>query len=113
MPWVPAFLSFEGSTPFVNMNWFASKLPAGTFSDKFVMINGLLLMVVFFVVRILWGFYAVSQVAYSLWHSRDLVHPFFPIVVLSINLMLNALNVFWFYKMVKIAKKKAMKSKKE
>lgn len=115
LPWVPAFLLFEVSTPFVNMNWFASKLPAGTFSDKFVMINGLILMVVFFVVRILWGFYAVSRVAVALWHTRHLLNPFFPVVVLSLNMMLNSLNVFWFYKMVKIAQKKAraLKLKKE
>ena len=64
-PWTASFLAFELSTPFVNLNWFASRMPQGTFSDKFVIINGLLLMVVFFFIRIIWGFYAIAQLAFG------------------------------------------------
>lgn len=111
LPWVPAFLLFEASTPFVNINWFASRLPAGTVSDKVVAINGLLLLVVFFVVRILWGFYAVSLVSMDMWATLDQASLFFPAVILGLNMSLNVLNTYWFYKMVMIAKKKFLASK--
>lgn len=105
-PWAAAFLSFELSTPFVNMNWFASRMPEGTFSDKFVVINGLLLIVVFFVVRIVWGLYAVVQLAKDMAWSLDQVSIFTPATILAMNFALNTLNIFWFYKMVRIATKK-------
>lgn len=106
LPWIPAFLLFELSTPFVNINWFASKLPAGTISDKVVAINGLLLLVVFFTVRILWGFYAVIVLSFDLWAVLDQVNIFFPAAVLLLNASLDILNLYWFSKMLAIAKKK-------
>lgn len=106
-PWAAAFLSFELSTPFVNMNWFASRMPKGTFSDKFVVINGLLLILVFFLIRIVWGLYAVSQLAKDMMASLDQVSIFTPAALLTMNFALNVLNIFWFYKMVRIAIKKA------
>lgn len=106
MPWIAGFLLFEASTPFVNINWFASRLPAGVISEKVVLINGVLLLISFFVVRILWGFYAVGLVAIDMYRSRHVAHPFFSIMTLVLNFTLDVLNVFWFYKMVMIAKKK-------
>lgn len=115
LPWIPAFLLFEASSPFVNMNWFASRLPAGTFSDRFVMINGLLLLITFFSVRLVWGFYAVALVAGDMWQVRQHVAMFLPLSILSFNVALDGINAFWFYKMVGIAKRKILgkASKKE
>lgn len=107
MPWMPAFLLFELSTPFVNINWFASHLPEGTISNAVVMINGLLLLVVFFFVRLVWGVYAVWVVAHDMVAVGLELDLLLPLLILPLNIMLNALNVFWFYKMVKIAKRKA------
>ncbi|CAI5757575.1 unnamed protein product [Candida verbasci] len=106
-PWAGAFLTFELSTPFVNLNWFASHLPTGTFSDKFIIINGLLLMITFFSVRIVWGFYAVYQLYKDIQFTLNMINNFIPYSILILNLGLDCLNVFWFYKMVMIAKKKA------
>lgn len=111
-PWIPAFLLFELSTPFVNVNWFASRLPAGTFSDLTIVINGMCLLASFFTVRILWGFYAVTLVAVDMWQQLATVNIIFPVTILSLNFLLNVLNVFWFHKMVLIAIKKAKGSKK-
>ncbi|ABN65728.2 predicted protein [Scheffersomyces stipitis CBS 6054] len=105
-PWIPAFLLFELSTPFVNINWFASRLPAGTFNDTFVIVNGLGLLITFFSVRIAWGFYAAFMVATDMFAVFGKTHWFLPVTILGLNLMLDSLNVFWFYKMVMIAKKK-------
>lgn len=106
-PWIPAFLLFELSTPFVNINWFASKLPAGVIGSKTFIINGLCLLFTFFTVRILWGFYAVTIVArdmFAVWNDNP---KFLPVTILGLNVTLDVLNVFWFQKMVKIATKKA------
>lgn len=111
-PWIPAFLLFELSTPFVNINWFASRLPAGTFSDSTIMINGLCLLFSFLTVRIFWGFYAVSLVAVDMWNQLHTVNIIFPATILSLNFFLNGLNLFWFHKMVGIAIKKAKGLKK-
>ncbi|ODQ79535.1 hypothetical protein BABINDRAFT_8451 [Babjeviella inositovora NRRL Y-12698] len=108
-PWVPCFLLFELSSPFVNMNWYASRLPEGTFSNTFVLVNGLCLMVTFFSVRIVWGFYAIYTCLwsyYTQWATID--HKWVPIMIVSLNTMLNVLNVFWFTKMVQIAIKKVL-----
>lgn len=106
-PWAGPFLVFELSTPFVNINWFASKLPAGTFSEKTIIINGLLLIATFFTVRILWGFAMIYKLATDMFNTWHLVPWFVPLSMLVLNFFLNCLNVFWFLKMVMIAKKKA------
>ncbi|KAK6457785.1 TLC domain-containing protein [Scheffersomyces xylosifermentans] len=111
-PWIPAFLLFELSTPFVNFNWFASRLPAGTFSDRSIVINGLCLLFTFFSVRIVWGLYAVKLVATDMFAAWDETPIVLPITVLSLNVFLNLLNIYWFYKMVAIAKKKIFGKKK-
>lgn len=107
LPWVPAFLLFELSTPFVNINWFASKMPAGFVSDTTVIVNGILLLVTFFTVRILWGFYAVIMVARDMFAVWDQLYKVLPVGTLSLNFTLDILNVYWFYRMLLIAKKKA------
>ena len=63
-------------------------------------------MVTFFIVRIVWGFYAVSQLAVDMLASLDQVNKLLPISLLVLNFLLNSLNVFWFYKMVMIARKR-------
>lgn len=105
-PWIPGFLIFELSTPFVNINWFLSRLPAGFAPGWMVVVNGLLLMFTFFSVRIVWGFYAIWLVAKDLFHERDNLAIWLPCSVIILNFGLNMLNVYWFVKMVQIAKKK-------
>lgn len=85
LPWAPAFLLFELSTPFVNVNWFATRLPAGTISDTVVMINGLLLLATFFFVRIIWGFYAAGLVAYDMYRVFDKAPIFLPLSILALK----------------------------
>lgn len=106
LPWMPAFLLFELSTPFVNINWFGSRLPAGTISDTVMAINGLLLIAIFFLVRIVWGFYAISLVAIDMYQVAQHATYLLPISILGLNILLDVLNVFWFSKMLAIANKK-------
>lgn len=111
MAWAAPFLLFELSTPFVNFNWFFSRLPAGTVPQAWVLVNGVLLLVTFFSVRILWGFYAVGMVAYDMWRTRHMVLPVLPVSILALNLSLDVLNVYWFSRMLHIAKKQLRKKK--
>lgn len=113
MPWMPAFLLFELSTPFVNINWFASKLPAGSISNAATLVNGLLLLVVFFVVRIVWGLYAVYTCALDMMRVWRELGAVLPTLILLLNMLLNALNAYWFYRMVLIARKRAAGSEKK
>lgn len=112
LPWAPAFLLFELSTPFVNINWFATRLPAGTISETIVVVNGILLLVTFFSVRIVWGFYAAATVAYDMWRVLDKAPIFLPVSILFLNVSLDSLNVVWFLKMFQIAKKKVSQHSK-
>lgn len=114
--WVASFLSFELSTPFVNVNWFANKLPTGAIPNWVIAVNGLLLIVVFFFVRIVWGFYAIYWVLCEFWKYRDQVPVVLCVIVVILNVGLDTLNVFWFQKMIQIAAKKfnsSSKSKQE
>lgn len=106
LAWVAGFLSFELSTPFVNVNWFISKLPAGTIPFYVQAINGLLLMITFFIVRIIWGFYAIYKVSGQLYSAKDQLPLWLPLSIVGLNIALDALNVYWFKKMVSIAAKK-------
>lgn len=114
--WIPRFLIFELSTPFVNVNWFINKLPAGTVPTKYSVANGICLLVVFFVVRILWGFLALYRILALLvehWPALTSLLRIVAIVVLMFNFTLDTLNVFWFKKMFGIAAKMARKSKQK
>ncbi|CAR27583.1 hypothetical protein ZYGR_0N00640 [Zygosaccharomyces rouxii] len=116
LSWAGKFLLFEASTPFVNNNWFITQLSRGASKPPvpfwFNVLNGLLLMAVFFIVRILWGFAAIVLLVQQMWKVRDQLPIFQTFILLSINMILNTLNVFWFSKMYKIAKKMARGSNK-
>ncbi|GMG22017.1 unnamed protein product [Ambrosiozyma monospora] len=110
-PIIPFFLIFELSTPFVNANWFFSKLPAGAVHDKLFVINGLLLISTFFFSRILWGLYAAVKVFVMCWKVKDEVPKIMIGYIFSLNVGLDILNIFWFSKMIRIAFKKFSPSK--
>lgn len=116
LAWAGKFLIFEASTPFVNNNWFITQLSRGASKPPvpfwFNVLNGLLLMAVFFTVRIVWGFAAILLLLQQMWKVRDQLPMCQTIILLSINVILNTLNIFWFSKMVKIAKKMAKGSGK-
>lgn len=102
--WVASFLSFELSGPFVNTNWFINKLPAGTVPSWFQIANGLLLILVFFFVRIIWGFYAIYLVSIEFLAVDD--YPKYMLaMIVFLNFSLDTLNVYWFSKMIQIAVK--------
>ncbi|EDO15666.1 hypothetical protein Kpol_1008p2 [Vanderwaltozyma polyspora DSM 70294] len=118
-PWIGKFLLFEASTPFVNINWYIIQLTKTAKDGKavvptwFNVLNGILLMVVFFLVRIVWGFTAITLLVFEMWKIRDELPVLLSISCVLLNLVMDFLNVFWFSKMIKIAKKLASSPKQD
>lgn len=111
LDWVCGFLAFELSSPFVNINWFLTKLPADFAPAWFTVVNGLTLIVVFFLVRIVWGFYAIYAVTLEFIKFKDQLPLWLVAIIIFLNFSLDLLNVMWFQKMIKIAVKKFNQSK--
>lgn len=97
------FLWYEASTPFVNLHWLASNVP-GLVSKKVETINGAILILVFFICRIVAG----SLNGYQLF-SYALRYPLpnVPSTIVYFSFfgyaLLHSLNFFWFGKMVTVA----------
>ena len=64
-------------------------------------------MTVFFVVRICWGSIASALLFRQMWKVRDELPKFSAVTMMSLNIFMNLLNVLWFKKMIRIAKKLA------
>lgn len=115
--WVPKLMIYEASTPFVNINWYIMQLtsPPATSNLKpvdipmwFNALNGVCLMAVFFVVRIVWGNLAQVIYLYQMYQCRADMSPLkasLGVILALVALVLNMLNMFWFNKMLKIARK--------
>lgn len=110
--WVPKFLVYELSTPFVNINWYCKQLSLqGVQVPAFLnLLNGLILIVVFFLVRICWGNVALTLYLAECFHFVESFSVSGLLLVgglVMCNVVLNALNVFWFNKMIRLAFKLA------
>lgn len=98
-----AFLLFELSTPFLDIRWLGIKLKC---LNKYVeLLNNIILILIFFFIRICWGWFQVGKLALDLYPRRH--EPGFTtigaIIILSCNLILDILNIFWFTKMLTVA----------
>ncbi|KAF9353985.1 hypothetical protein BGX34_011275 [Mortierella sp. NVP85] len=92
------FLMFELSTPFLNIHWFMDKL--GLTGTIYQLINGVILLTVFFSARIVFGLYMSYHTYQNVMLVVDQV-PLHLIVIYSVaNVVLNTLNLYWFYKMI-------------
>lgn len=111
--YAPIFLLFEASTPFVNIHWFAGHLSEGSIPEWVQKINGLILIIVFPAVRILWGFYQAARLAQDILKpSVRLSHPTWIAVSLLVsNILLDTLNVYWYYKMIAAVKRRLKMAK--
>ncbi|CAL9734289.1 hypothetical protein MOSE0_E02630 [Monosporozyma servazzii] len=122
--WVPKILMYEASTPFVNINWYIMQLTSPPTASNlkpvnvpmwFNALNGVCLMAVFFVVRIVWGNIAQVMYFHQLFKYRNdmtTLKAYLSLLLAFVALVLNILNMFWFNKMLKIAKKLSSPSDK-
>eukprot|EP00004_Rigifila_ramosa_P025150 TRINITY_DN7478_c0_g1_i2.p1 TRINITY_DN7478_c0_g1~~TRINITY_DN7478_c0_g1_i2.p1 ORF type:complete len:268 (-),score=69.96 TRINITY_DN7478_c0_g1_i2:50-808(-) len=89
------FLLWELSTPFLNLRSVLAVLNKK--DSTLYLVNGVIFTFLFFAVRIVFGFYYSVDTWQGLL-SDTRVHVAFVVYYLSINVVLNALNVFWFSK---------------
>ncbi|KAF9415757.1 hypothetical protein BGZ94_010404 [Podila epigama] len=92
------FLMFELSTPFLNIHWFMDKV--GLTGSTYQLINGIVLLSVFFSARIVFGLYMSYQTYLSVMPVIADVPWHLIIIYTAANIVLNSLNLFWFYKMI-------------
>ncbi|KIW52999.1 hypothetical protein PV05_08605 [Exophiala xenobiotica] len=66
----PVFILYELSSPFLNVHWFCDKL--NMTGSKLQWYNGMLLLVMFFSCRLVWGTYQSLRVYQDVWHAMHL-----------------------------------------
>ncbi|KAF2666436.1 DUF887-domain-containing protein [Microthyrium microscopicum] len=117
------FVLFELSTPFLNIHLFLEQL--GMAGTIWQFINGIMLILVFFFVRLVYGLYfsyhwmqdiwsvsqgqSVKSAADELPESRTLPLWLLGIFIAS-NTILNALNIVWFGMMIKKIQRRARRA---
>ncbi|KAJ3107989.1 hypothetical protein HDU97_002569 [Phlyctochytrium planicorne] len=92
------FLLFELSTPFLNIHYFCDKF--GYSGTMLQMINGIILLAVFFGARLVFGFYSSYNFFVDVTRNMDKIPFYIVAIYFSLNVVLNSLNVYWFYKMI-------------
>ncbi|ORY97304.1 TLC domain-domain-containing protein [Syncephalastrum racemosum] len=105
------FLLYEASTPFLNIHWFLDKL--GWTGSKIQLINGILLISVFFFARIVVGFYMSFQLWVEIYAIKELVPTSYIIIYGVANAATSFLNVYWFGLMLKMLQKRFPKKTTE
>ncbi len=100
------FLMFELSTLFLNVHWFCDK--TGRTGSTLQLVNGILLVGAFALVRIVFGLYSsVHFIWTSLaqWDRTKEAAGLFYLLCVA-NVVLNALNFYWFAKMIAAIKRR-------
>ncbi|KAK0228799.1 TLC domain-containing protein [Armillaria fumosa] len=98
-------LLWEASTFFLNIHWFLDK--TNRTGSNFQLINGLFLLVTFFVVRLVYGgMYISYQFAHTLYQVRHQVPLAYIFIYGGGNVVLQGLNWLWFGKMIEAIRKR-------
>lgn len=96
------FLVFEVSTIFVDLHWILEKL--GFIQTPLQLVNDLLALVGYLVVRFGFGFYNSFLVLKDLWiGGRAQFSVRFICGAILLNVITHSLNIFWFYKLGRAA----------
>ncbi|KXZ51310.1 hypothetical protein GPECTOR_13g797 [Gonium pectorale] len=109
-----AFLMWEISTPFVHTRWFMFK--AGLANTSVYVINGILMIIAFFGCRICWGYYETYYLLNDVIGEGTRPGSAFPfpatVGYCITGAIVNCLNTYWFYKMMRAAVAVLVKGKK-
>ncbi|KAE9394123.1 DUF887-domain-containing protein [Gymnopus androsaceus JB14] len=97
-------LLWETSTIFLNIHWFLDK--TNRTGTTFQLVNGIFLLATFFGVRLVYGGYVSYNFFFTLYEVRDTVPMVYLLVYGVGNIVLQALNVFWFTKMIAALRKR-------
>ncbi|KAH9848885.1 DUF887-domain-containing protein [Lenzites betulinus] len=102
--YAPRFLTWELSTIFLNIHRFLDKTGhTGSFAQW---LNGVVLLSTFFSVRIVYGWYLTIDFMYALYNARHEIPTVYLLSFAVGNIVLNALNATWFYKMIFAVRKR-------
>lgn len=100
----PRFLMWELSTPFLNIHWFLDKM--NLTGSTIQLINGIFLLTSFAGARLIYGSIQSRELLGTLFEIKDQV----PLPVLLVygvgDVILNCLNVIWFFKMIAALRKR-------
>jgi len=123
---------YELSTPFLNIHWFFDKL--GMTGTKAQLYNGVMLLVVFFSCRLVWGAYSSFNIYRDVWNALQfdpevtrlssneemmrfggerLLPTWLVVLYMCGHVTLQVLNVFWFGKMLAAVKKRFVGTEKK
>lgn len=114
------FLAYELSTPFVNFHWFMDKYLVPN-SNPIKLLNGILLVVCFFLARIAFGFYysyAIVRDLYIVAADNIAAHGPWSLNVSAVTISLIiltmcVLNSHWFFLIISFVQKKPRTTKKK
>ena len=107
LPYAPVFLLYESSTIFLTSHWLLEKINV---PSKLLLLNDLLLIVLFFLVRLIWGGWQSMRIIADLyWQSKEI--PKLAMFIIGIGIVcMSVLNNFWFVKIV-LSVRKALHKK--
>ncbi|KAJ7582983.1 TLC domain-containing protein [Mycena floridula] len=97
-------LLWEASTFFLNIHWFLDK--TGRTGGNLQLVNGIILLVVFFGVRIVYGGIISYGFLQTLYATRDQIPLGYVLVYGAGNIMLQGLNWLWYGKMIAAIRKR-------
>ncbi|BCS83104.1 membrane protein [Cotonvirus japonicus] len=103
LEYIFAYLMFELSTPFLNI---ALHYKKHNINNIFTLINQLIFMIIFIIVRIFFGSYLLFVTSIKI---INIGHPAHYLVFLPI--VLQVMNFWWFYKIIRIFMYKLQKQK--
>jgi len=92
------FLLWELSTPFLNIHWYLDKTDRT--GGYLQIMNGIVLLITFFFARICYGGLMSVRFFYTLSDVRSEIPTAMATIYALGNVALQALNWFWFYKML-------------
>lgn len=121
------FILYELSTPFLNVHWFMDKLEMT--GSRAQLYNGIVLICTFFCCRLIYGNYMSAWVYADMWRAvwegpgdaalptsrgssvfrfagTDPIPMWLFVTYTTSNLILNSLNVIWFFKMIAAVRKR-------
>ncbi|KIY65278.1 DUF887-domain-containing protein [Cylindrobasidium torrendii FP15055 ss-10] len=93
-------LLWEASTFFLNIHWYEFLDKTNRTGSSLQLFNGLCLLLTFFVVRIVYGGLYSPSFAHTILHARGDIPAPYLLIYGGGNILLNGLNIFWFFKMI-------------